>query len=251
MMKAYELSLSPELQTLVEMRLDLVERVLIDARLSRSERGSILQELEGQILQLIERRTEHPTREDVLAVLADLDPPEAFLAETDDWMQDSPRTRTASSRPLPQNASHSTPPAQPPLLAIWSGVLVGGTALMTGFLMCTAVWMLPELVLGLVAIIQIVALIGAGLGMACLLRSKPQPASGLERALASASAATAPLTLLFLLAMASLFVLENEISIFVLSGFVGGACIHGAWLAVTTYMLWVRRLQRTPETSTS
>ena len=54
-------------------------------RLSRQDRLAIVREVESQIHELLqERNTDELTREDVLAVLARLDPPEAYIpAETE------------------------------------------------------------------------------------------------------------------------------------------------------------------------
>jgi hypothetical protein len=74
--------LSPSLQDLVDTRLDAVERVLLMANVSRGERRSILVELEAHVFELLGRRTtDEPTRADVLAVLAGLDPPESYAPE--------------------------------------------------------------------------------------------------------------------------------------------------------------------------
>jgi hypothetical protein len=51
-------------------------------RLPRSERVEIVREVESQIFELLgERNSDELTREDVLAVLARLDPPEAYLPD--------------------------------------------------------------------------------------------------------------------------------------------------------------------------
>ena len=63
--------LSPSLQSLVDERLDTIERVLLMAGVSRGERRGILGEVEMHVFELLGRRTTgEPTREDVLAVLA-------------------------------------------------------------------------------------------------------------------------------------------------------------------------------------
>jgi hypothetical protein len=73
--------LSESLQSLVDSRLDTIERMLM-GRVSRAERMAIVREVESQIHELLgERETDDLTREDVLAVLARLDPPEAYLPE--------------------------------------------------------------------------------------------------------------------------------------------------------------------------
>ena len=72
----------PELlQSLIDSRLDTIDRMLL-GRVGRAERMSIVREVESQIQELLgERDTDDFSREDVLAVLGRLDPPEAFLPE--------------------------------------------------------------------------------------------------------------------------------------------------------------------------
>ncbi len=74
--------LSESLQNLIDSRLDTIDRMLL-GRAARTERLAIVREVESQIHDLLgERESEELSREDVLAVLARLDPPEAFLAES-------------------------------------------------------------------------------------------------------------------------------------------------------------------------
>ncbi|MBI1324300.1 hypothetical protein GC170_14105 [bacterium] len=68
-------------RALIEARLETVERALF-GRISRAERLDIVGEVESRIDELLRERCglgNEPTREDVLAVLAKLDPPEAYL----------------------------------------------------------------------------------------------------------------------------------------------------------------------------
>jgi hypothetical protein len=82
MMTATRTDLDPGLRALIDDRLDAVERVLLLAGVSRGERGGIVEEVETQVYELLARRTsEEPTRRDVQAVLAALDPPEAYAPE--------------------------------------------------------------------------------------------------------------------------------------------------------------------------
>jgi hypothetical protein len=242
-METLVMPVSPELQTLIETRLDLVDRVLLDARVPRSERTGILQELEAQILEQLERRTSQPTREDLLAVLAALDPPEAFLADDEDAGTATIRPQRAPHRVRVSGGSKFGSSDKTCGLALWAGLLVAGTSLVTGFLMSTVVWIVPEVMLTVVAVLQVAALTGAALGCASLLRRAAVPSPGLERLVAGVAAGTGALTLMFLLLLASVFVLDSEleIGVFVLAGFVGGAWIHGAWLAAATGALWLRR----------
>ena len=77
-------SLSRSLQALIDARLDTIDRMLLGWT-PRQERLSIVREVESQIFELLhERDPEELSREDVLAVLARIDPPEAYLPEDDE-----------------------------------------------------------------------------------------------------------------------------------------------------------------------
>ncbi len=92
---------SESLQTLIDCRLDTIDRMLL-GRLPRSERVEIVREVESQIFDLLgERNSDELTREDVLAVLARLDPPEAYLPDE------------ARSEPLPRRGAATALPRQP------------------------------------------------------------------------------------------------------------------------------------------
>lgn len=73
--------LNPDLRTLIDERLDAIDRNLVRAQVSYSERRSIVAEVETQIFELLSRKTATPAREDVLAVLDSLDPPESYIPE--------------------------------------------------------------------------------------------------------------------------------------------------------------------------
>jgi hypothetical protein len=73
--------MSHSVQTLIDSRLDTIDRMLL-GRLSRQDRLAIVREVESQIHELIQTSDGADlTREDVLAVLARLDPPEAYLPD--------------------------------------------------------------------------------------------------------------------------------------------------------------------------
>jgi hypothetical protein len=73
--------LSETLQRLVDARLDTIDRMLL-GRVNRQDRLAIVREVETQIHDLLQDREPGSLdREDVLAVLARLDPPEAYLPE--------------------------------------------------------------------------------------------------------------------------------------------------------------------------
>jgi hypothetical protein len=73
--------LNPEFRNLIDARLDAIEQILLKVQVSYSERRHIVGEVETQIFELLSRRGENPTREDVVAVLDSLDPPEAYVPE--------------------------------------------------------------------------------------------------------------------------------------------------------------------------
>jgi hypothetical protein len=92
---------SESLQTLIDCRLDTIDRMLL-GRLPRSERVEIVREVESQIFELLgERNSNDLTRDDVLAVLGRLDPPEAYLPDE------------ASSEPVPRRGAAIALPRQP------------------------------------------------------------------------------------------------------------------------------------------
>ena len=73
--------LNPELRKLIDARLDAIDRILVSAQVSWSERRSIVGEVETQIFELLARRSQIPSLEDVLAVIDSLDPPESYIPE--------------------------------------------------------------------------------------------------------------------------------------------------------------------------
>jgi hypothetical protein len=64
-------------QHLVDARLDVIDRNLMDGGVSRGERSEIVHAVEEQIAEML-AADEELTREGVLRVLASLDPPEAY-----------------------------------------------------------------------------------------------------------------------------------------------------------------------------
>lgn len=81
-MMTTRMELEAPLQALVDSRLDALDAILLQAGVSRGERAGIVEEVESQVHELLSRRTAGaPTRNDVLAVLASLDPPEAYAPE--------------------------------------------------------------------------------------------------------------------------------------------------------------------------
>lgn len=69
------------LQKVVDARLDTIDRMLL-GRLPRADRLAVARDVEAQIFDLLGERPGHELdREDVLTVLSQLDPPEAYLPE--------------------------------------------------------------------------------------------------------------------------------------------------------------------------
>ena len=68
-------------QVLIDARLETIEQTLL-GRMPRSERLTIVREVESQIHELLaEAGVDEASREDVLAVLGRLDPPEAYISD--------------------------------------------------------------------------------------------------------------------------------------------------------------------------
>ncbi len=118
-MSVATMDLSRSTQHLIDSRLDTIDRMLL-GRVSRQERLEIVREVEGQIFeQLHARGAEEFSREDVLAVLARLDPPEAYLPEeAGDYGPVPARVSSAPRAGRPQPA-----PKGDPRIARASGIL--------------------------------------------------------------------------------------------------------------------------------
>lgn len=68
------------LRQLIDARLDSIERALMMQSMSRVDRHQVLAAIEEQIFEMLGSNSEEePTRDEVLAVLAKLDPPEAYM----------------------------------------------------------------------------------------------------------------------------------------------------------------------------
>jgi hypothetical protein len=73
--------LNAELRSLIDARLDAIEDVLRQVHVQNSERRHIVGEVETQIFEMLARRGENLTRDDVLAVLDSLDSPDCYIPE--------------------------------------------------------------------------------------------------------------------------------------------------------------------------
>jgi hypothetical protein len=89
--------LAPSLQRLVDARLDNIDRALLSTDTSRYERRQIVSAVEDQIQELVARIDKaEPSREDILRILASLDPPEAYGSGSMQATAEQPRLREPS-----------------------------------------------------------------------------------------------------------------------------------------------------------
>ena len=72
------LSFAAEARARLDSHLDAVERVLVTAGHAREQRRAVMDDLEAQILEMLAARSATPALADVEAVLAQLDPPDAY-----------------------------------------------------------------------------------------------------------------------------------------------------------------------------
>jgi hypothetical protein len=108
--------LSESLQTLIDTRLDTIDRILL-GRLARPDRLAIVREVESQIQELLQASdADELTREDVLAVLARLDPPEAYFP-------DQAETLATPSRAVRSSGCKRVRPRTDPKAGRASGIL--------------------------------------------------------------------------------------------------------------------------------
>lgn len=105
-----ETRLPEALQGLIDARLDTIDRMLL-GRLPRSERLAIVGQVEDQLHEMLgEHQSDDWSREDVLNVLARLDPPEAYLPDPDE--PGATATAIPSARPAPPRRSATAPPSR-------------------------------------------------------------------------------------------------------------------------------------------
>lgn len=104
MTMATTMELAKPLQALIDARLDTIDRMLL-GQIPRLDRLSILREVESQIEELLaERDAASLTRDDIIEVLRQLDPPEAFAPEE---IPDQPRRTPQSFSRQSNYQSHS------------------------------------------------------------------------------------------------------------------------------------------------
>lgn len=75
-------TLPQDAQRRIDQHLDAIDAALGSAGMTRSERNAILDDVRGQVAEMIESRvTGTPTVADIEAVVAELDPPEAYKGQ--------------------------------------------------------------------------------------------------------------------------------------------------------------------------
>jgi hypothetical protein len=163
------------LRALIDARLDTIERMLL-GRVARPDRLAIVRDVEGQIHEMIAGRCEGdsaPDRDDVLAVLADLDPPEAYLPEEGEGAhpgQGRLRVRLVAPPREPAAPGPQARAAVNPRFGLWSGILglvALGMVFAVPLVYLIAVIMESEfilfvvgaLVLGIMLIVSVVAIV--------------------------------------------------------------------------------------------
>jgi hypothetical protein len=120
--------LDAPLRELIDERLDAIDEVLLRAGVSRGERCRIVEEVEAQVYELLGRRAAgEPSRADVVAVLASLDPPEAYAPAG--YRRRLARQAREESRPrLPQPSLLAVGSAAGGVLSLLLALLLYGLA---------------------------------------------------------------------------------------------------------------------------
>jgi len=126
--------LNSDLRILIDARLEAVDGFLLHAQVGWSERRSIVGEVETQIYELLSRRSSLPGEEDVQAVLASVDPPEAYIPdELRDRMADAPTGTTPrqwQSRQLPRRIQELVAQMAPGAVCAAALVVANGVVLL-------------------------------------------------------------------------------------------------------------------------
>lgn len=144
------LTLTEAAKALIDSRLDTIDRMLL-GRVPRADRLAIVKDVEAQIHEhLQESDLDEIDRESALAVLARLDPPEAYLPEEGELEPVESRITVA-----PRSPRHGRPRKEPMIGK--AGGIVGIVALVS-VLLCPVAYLLAIFLENLV-----VMLIGSGL----------------------------------------------------------------------------------------
>jgi hypothetical protein len=154
-MNAAALELPHALRTLVDNRLDAIERALMQGQTPRAERRSILDDIETQVIEMLsaEALGHDPTRADLLRVFTRLDPPEAFAGDPIEFARRVPASapEIAAAKSVTKGGYSAT------------GILacVGGLAtLVLGLPLCAFTMLLSDSEILIVIVTGFVALAG-------------------------------------------------------------------------------------------
>jgi hypothetical protein len=145
--------LSEALQALVDARLDTIDRMLL-GRVNRQDRLAIVREVESQIFDLLQRHDGAIDRDDVLAVLARLDPPEAYLPDEDSNADGQPPRPSATPRIITPSSRN----ARSERIDLASGIL-GMVSVAIGMLAAMATLVLGELAIAIIPLVFIISLL--------------------------------------------------------------------------------------------
>lgn len=101
--------------TLIESRLDSIERNLMDSRVGRSERQDLVQAVEREVYELLEAHQGKVSRDVVLRVLGSIAPPEAYRFEEPREMPVRAAQFARPAKPVPAiiPGSHPVPRSHP------------------------------------------------------------------------------------------------------------------------------------------
>lgn len=248
-MPAAMIALSPELERLIDERLDAVDRILSLSRTARSERMQILSDLESQIRdRLASRTSEEPTRADLLAVLAELDPPEAYLDES---VSISPAFRasglsTGGSQRVAGDVLATSIPAtksEKGQLALGAGILVSTGCVLTPFSILIANH--GEVFITQALALQVTILCGGFLAFLNLLQNDVK--SNINRLISWACVGATPWALYILInwigAIQNVLVDAGQLVAIITHFFIPGCLMtHGIWLGFfTVRYMWKRQ----------
>ncbi|WP_435019316.1 hypothetical protein TA3x_001229 [Tundrisphaera sp. TA3] len=192
-------ALNANVRAIIDARLDTLDRMLL-GRVGRADRIAIGREVESQIHDLLaEQARDEPTRDDILAVLSRIDPPEAYLPEDGEDVNAQVAIRPgrpALGHPIPTRSDQN---ARLGRVGAVLGLVALGLMLLSGLLLGVAFVADSELAfvfsLGLSAIGMITGTIGFVIAATARLSSQASIigfVTGLVAALASILLLTIP-----------------------------------------------------------